>query len=131
MQNNEKVKMKNITRFLSLSKFVENITLNSKPLKHFTIIHLGFTHAPLSHTCPLATHAPWPCMPPCHAQPPAMHALCHEHTPATHAPCHTCPHACSLPHMPPCHACTLPHMPPATYAPPGMHAPHPWTDRHL
>ena len=75
----------------------------------------------------LATHAPWPRTPPCHA--------C---SPATHAPCHACP----LPHMPPAmHAsspcpCMPPvmHLPGHTCPPPNMHTPPPamhtplWTE---
>ena len=57
------------------------------------------------------SHAPMPCMPPCHAHP-SRHAhplpctpLCHACPPATHAPhamhapCHTCPPAMHTPAM--------------------------------
>ena len=62
---------------------------------------------------------PLPCMPPCHACPPAMHAPS-----ATHASCHACPpvmHA-PLPHTPPpCMPTPTMHAPPAMHIPPTMH----------
>ena len=54
-----------------------------------------FLHLSVSHSVyrGCACHArPLPCTPPCHACPPAMHALpCHTHTPAMYAPCHARP----------------------------------------
>ena len=66
------------------------------------------------HTCPPATHAPLPCIPP-----------------TMHAPHHTCP----LPCTPLCHACPLPCTPPAMHdpchtCPQPCHA-HPSVDRIL
>ena len=82
---------------------------------------------------PPATHAPWcacplPCMPPCHAYPPAIYAFnfkkCHTclppgMRPTTHSPYHACPQSCMPPIMhAPHHSCPLPCYPLCHASPP-------------